>query len=103
MRTLTAAIIVATAVSGLSATAAFAQPRLTDMQFVKLSRCAGLAGEDARFDAALKAAKRGRDTYIADKADEARRSAEREARSAGEGGKAEIAAELSGACAKFAG
>lgn len=104
MRILTAAIIAATAVSGLTATAAFAQPRLSDMQYVKLNRCAGLAGEDAsRFDAAIKANKQGRDGYISDKADEARRAAVREARGAGEGGKAEIAAELSGVCAKFAG
>lgn len=104
MRTLTAAIIAATVVSGLTATAAFAQPRLTDMQFVKLNRCAGLAGDDAaRFETVLKANKQGRDSYISEKADEARRNAAREVRGAGEGGKAEIAAELSGSCAKFAG
>jgi len=103
MRITTAAIIAAAAVSGLTATAAFAQTRLSDMQYVKLARCSGLAGEDsARFDALLKANKQGRDSYIADKAASARTTAAREARTAGEGGKASIAAELNGACAKFA-
>lgn len=103
MRIVTAAIIAAAAVSGLSATAAFAQTRLTDTQFIKVARCAGLAGDGAGFDAVMKANKRGRDSYIIDKARDARSAAEREARTAGEGGKAQIAAELSGACAKYAG
>lgn len=104
MRIITAVIVAATAVSGLATTTAFAQTRLTDMQFVKLARCSGLAGEDAaKFDAVIDANKQGRATFIADKAKDARRAAVREARSAGEGGKAQIAAELSGVCARFAG
>ncbi len=104
MRILTAAVIAATAVSGLTATAAFAQARLSDTQFIKVSRCAGLAGEDsAKFDAVIKANKRGRADFIVDKAFNAKADAARELRSAREGGKAEIAAELAGVCASLAG
>ncbi len=104
MRIITAAVIAATAVSGLTATAAFAQSRLTDAQFIKAARCAGLAGEDsAKFDALLKANKRGRVDFVLDKASSAKDAAARQLRSAGEGGQAEIAAELAGACANLAG
>lgn len=100
MRIITAAVILATAAS--ASTAAFAQARLTDTQFIKAARCAGLAGEDAsRFEALVKANKRGRAEYIADKAMAAKNDAQREARQAGEGGKAQIQAELSGICANL--
>jgi hypothetical protein len=101
MRIITAAIIAATAVSGLTATAAFAaEARLSDSQFIKANRCAGLAGADAdKFKAVIKANKRGRADFVLDKALNAKNDAARQARSAREGGKAEIAAELAGACA----
>jgi len=70
MRIITAAVIAATAVSGLTATAAFAaEGRLSDSQFIKAARCAGLAGADAgKFDALVKANKRGRADFVIDKA-----------------------------------
>ncbi len=107
MRIITAAVIAATAVSGLAATAtataAFAaEGRLTDSQFIKAARCAGLAGDDAaKFDALVKANKRGRADFVIDKAMTAKSDAARAARSAREGGKAEIAAELAGVCASL--
>ena len=101
MRIITAAVIAATAMSGLTATAAFAaEGRLSDSQFIKAARCAGLAGVDAgKFDALVKANKRGRAAFVVDKAMTAQSDAARAARSAREGGKAEIAAELAGPCA----
>ncbi len=101
MRIITAAIIAATAVSGLTATAAFAaEGRLSDSQLIKAYRCAGLAGADAdKFNAVIKANKRGRADFVLDKALNARNDAARQVRSAREGGKAEIAAELAGVCA----
>jgi hypothetical protein len=104
MRIITAAIIAATAVSGLTATAAFADTRLSDAQFIKVSRCAGLAGPDAeKFNAVIKANKRARADFVLDRALNAKNDAARELRNAREGGKAEIAAELSGVCASLAG
>lgn len=104
MRILTAAAIAACAVSGATATTAFAAERLSDAQFVKAARCAGLAGEDgARFNDLVKANKRGRATFVVDRAADAKSQASREARAAAEGGKADIAAELAGACAALAG
>ncbi len=104
MRIITAAVIAATAVSGLTATAAFAaEGRLSDSQFIKAARCAGLAGADAgKFDALVKANKRGRADFVIDKAMTARSDAARQVRSAREGGQAEIAAELAGVCASLA-
>jgi hypothetical protein len=108
MRIITAAVIAATAVSGLTATAAFAaEGRLSDSQFIKAARCAGLASgadaEAAKFNALVKANKRGRAHFVVDKAMAAKSDAARAARSAREGGKAEIAAELAGPCAALAG
>lgn len=104
MRIITAAVIAATAMSGLAAQAAFAaEGRLTDSQFIKAARCAGLAAESdaGKFDALVKANKRGRADFVIDKAMTARSDAARAARSAREGGKAEIAAELAGVCASL--
>jgi hypothetical protein len=100
MRIITAAVIAATA---MSATAAFAADRLSDTQFIKAARCAGLAGEDsAAFDAVVNANKRGRADFVVDKAMDARDDAARQVRRAREGGKAAIAAELAGPCAALA-
>lgn len=101
MRIITAAVIAATAMSSLVAPAAFAaEGRLNDSQFIKAARCAGLAGDDAeKFDALVKANQRGRASVIIDRAMTARSDAARATRSAREGGKVAIAAELAGACA----
>lgn len=104
MRIITAAVIAATAVSGLTATAAFAaEGRLSDSQFIKAARCAGLASgadaEAAKFNAPVKANKRGRADFVVDKAMAAKSDGARAARSTREGGQAGIAAELAGPCA----
>jgi hypothetical protein len=104
MRIITAAVIAATAVSGLTATAAFAaEGRLSDSQFIKAARCAGLASgadaEAAKFNALVKANKRGRADFVVDKAMAAKSDGARAARSTREGGQAGIAAELAGPCA----
>ncbi len=100
MRTLAAILVLAVA-SGAAASAS-AQTRLTDIQFVKVARCAGLAGDD-RFDAVYKANEKGRSPFAIAKADEARDSAAREARRVQKGrtpgGQERIDAELGGACA----
>lgn len=98
------AVMIAAAAAGFTATAATAQTRLSDTQFIKAARCAGLAGEDAaRFDELLKANKRGRADFVLTKASDAKASAVRQIRKAdGEGAKAEIAAELAGVCAGLA-
>lgn len=102
MRIITAAVIAATAMSAAAAPAAFASERLSDAQFIKASRCAGLAGPDAgRFDDLVKANKRGRADFVLDKALNAKNDAARQLRNAREGGQAEIAAELAGACASL--
>lgn len=102
MRILTAAILLAAAATS---TAAFAQARLTDAQFISAAHCQGLAGDNAgSLDAVVKANEHGRVGIVLDRADTARRDAARRARKAtGEGGKAEIARELAGACAAFGG
>ena len=104
MRIITAAVIAATAVSGLTATAAFAaEGRLSDSQFIKAARRAGLASgadaEAAKFNALVKANKRGRADFVVDKAMAAKSDGARAARSTREGGQAGIAAELAGPCA----
>jgi len=99
MRILTAAVILATAATSTS-TVAFAQTRLSDSQFIKAARCSGLAGDDAgRFDSIVKANKRGRADFVLARAMTAKDDAVRQVRRAGEGGKAEIQAELAGVCA----
>jgi len=100
MRIITAAVILATAAT--ATTTAFAQTRLSDVQFIKAARCAGLAGDaDSKFGALMKANQRGREAFVITKADETLRAAKREAKRASNGGKAEIEAELSGACASL--
>lgn len=101
MRIITAAIIAATAMAA-TAPAAFAESRLSDTQFIKAARCAGLSGDaSSSFDALIKTNKRGRADFVVDKAMNARTDAARQLRGAREGGKAEIAAELAGACANL--
>jgi len=99
------ASVVAVAALASAAAPAFAQT-LGEGDFVRLSRCAGLAegiGRDAApFKETLKGASRHREEYVLSRADAARRAALREAqRSQGEA-RGRIEAELSGACSAFA-
>ncbi len=106
MRKFTAAAIAIAAVAGFTTTtAATAQTRLSDTAYIKAARCAGLAGEDAaQFNELVKSNARGRASFVLDKAANAKSDAARQVRKAdGEGAKAQIAAELAGACAGLAG
>ena len=103
MRILTGLVILA----ALGATEASAQPaKVADMTYVQGARCAGLASSsklgatDVKERTAwLKAQAWGRDSYIQDKADEAKSDAKREADRAGEYAKPKLLAELTGSCA----
>lgn len=93
-----------------TATAAFAEARLSDAEYIKAARCRGLAGSEnlgvmdtASLDAMLKAQGRGRVGFIIDKADEARETAERAARRAGPEGKPGLLAQRATACAGLMG
>ncbi|MDP1739285.1 MAG: hypothetical protein Q8L23_17815 [Caulobacter sp.] len=101
MRILTAAVILATAVSG---GAAIANDRLTDSQFIAAAKCRGLmqGADTAGIDAVLQANKAGRMGLVLDRADTARKAAATKARKAsGPGGKAEMARQAADACAGF--
>lgn len=105
MRILTTALLAAASLASV-ATASYAETaRFTDAQFIKASRCRGLAGapglggDKAAFDAVLKVQRQGRETYTRDKADMARSDAEHQARNANDAEKQALTAELNGACA----
>jgi len=81
MRILTIAAAAIVTVAG--STAAFAaEARLSDSQFIQAARCSGLASGDAaaKFNAVIKAQKRGRADFVVDKADSARTDGARLAR-----------------------
>jgi len=103
----TAAIIIATAVS---ATAAFAQTssRISDVDFIRTNRCAGLAAATGAsnataFSSALKRPAVGRDHIVPPIAPEAGQKAANQVRNASETRGAQLRAELDGACQKYAG
>ncbi len=105
MRILTTVMLVAASAASM-ATAAYADTvRFNDAQFIKVSRCRGLAGspglggDKAAYDAVIKAQRQGRETYTRDRADQARSDAEHQARNANDSEKQALTAELSGACA----
>lgn len=103
MRILTAAVILATAATG---TAAFAETRLNDSQFIAAAKCRGLmqGADTTTIDAVLDANKSGRVGIVLERAATERKSAERKARKAtGAGGKAELARQAADACASVTG
>ena len=81
MRILTIAAAAIVTVAGSTAALA-AEARLSDGQFIQAARCSGLAtGEAAaKFNAVIKAQKRGRADFVVDKADSARTDGARLAR-----------------------
>lgn len=109
MRIVTAFIAAAMAAS--AAVPAFAQSdRLSDVEFLKAARCRGLVASEAlgamdtaTIDAFIAAQSKGRDSYIADKADQVTADAKRAAKRAGGERKASLIAERDGACARYAG
>lgn len=105
MRILTGLIILFAA----GATAASAQPKASDAQYIQASRCAGLAssaslgGDAGGYDGWLKANAEGRQPFIAERADQARRAAHLQANRAGDLEKQKLTAELASACSTFKG
>lgn len=106
----------------LAATAAFAivaaaattvsaqTPRLTDVEYIKAARCAGLAGagalgggDAAAFDVLLKDQRRAREGFIQDRARNARAAAMRDAGRADAAKKAALIAERDGICMTLVG
>jgi len=104
MRTITAI-----ALSGLAfAGSAAAETRISDVDFIKASRCKALAAspvgagvDTAQLDALLKSQGQTRPELILQKADEAAARAKRQARSAD--AQPRLSAELTGACAAYLG
>ncbi|ATQ42102.1 hypothetical protein [Caulobacter mirabilis] len=91
MRTFFTAMIIAAAASSATVAVA-AEARLSDTQFIKVAQCRTLPGADGeKFTALYKANKRGRADHVVDKADAAKRDAER--------GGADMAAKLAQECA----
>jgi hypothetical protein len=106
MRILTGMIILFAA----GATAASAQPKASDSQYLQASRCAGLAssanlgGADAAgIDGWLKANSEGRPTFITERAGQVRRTAQVQANRASGLEKQQLTSELGGACASYKG
>ena len=103
MRFVTAALTIA-AVSASAAVAVASTPRLSDVQFIAANRCIGIESTKAfatpDTDALRKLVKDnwGRDSYIQDKADEARQDGERDASRAGAETTTRITAERDGVC-----
>jgi hypothetical protein len=103
MRFVTATLAIAAACAS-AAVAVAAPARLSDVQFVAANRCLGIesvkafATPDA--DALRKLVKDnyGRDSYIQDKADQAREDGERDASRSGAEVSARITAERDGVC-----
>lgn len=95
------ATLVAAAVIGAVTPASAAAPA-TDVDYLNISRCTGLAEGMGRDASALKLrmadAGRGRDAYIYDRGAQMRADAAREARRAGDDAKRHLAAESDGAC-----
>ena len=99
--------IAAITLAGLSlavAGSAAAQDRASDLDYLKASRCKGLAqalgSETANLDAYLKAAGRGRSAFIAERSEAEVMRAKREARGSQ---RDKAAAELSGPCGAYSG
>lgn len=85
-----------------SAGAAYAAP-ISDMDYLKASRCRGIAkglgADTAAIDAYLKRAGGGRSALVVSRADEEFAKGKRQSR--GEDGKTRMQAELSGPCAAY--
>ena len=106
MRILTGMIMLA-AIAGASA--ASAQPKVSDSQFLQASRCAGLAssanlgGAAAGIDGWLKANSDGRPEFVTERAAQMRRTALSQGNRAKGLEKQQLSSELESACATFKG
>lgn len=102
---ITLSLAAATALAG----SAMASDRVTDVEYLKAARCAGLMkskhlGEPdgAAVEAFLKAQRRGRAPAVLDMADKRTQDARSEAARAGEAKKARLQAEREGVCKTYA-
>ncbi|MCC7265857.1 MAG: hypothetical protein IT546_00805 [Caulobacteraceae bacterium] len=102
-------IITLTLAAASLAGAATAADRVTDVEYLKAARCAGLMksahlGEPdgAAVEAFLKAQRRGRAPAVLDMADKRKQDARAEAARAGGDKKAHLQAEREGACRNYA-
>ena len=106
-----ATAFIAAAMAASAAVPAFAQSgRVSDVEFLQAARCHGLVASEAlgamdtaSIEAFMAAQSKGRNNYIADKADQVTTDAKRAAKRAGSERKASLIAERDGACARFAG
>lgn len=100
------AIISAIALSSICAGAASANERISDAQYIALSRCVGIAQAlDQDGDAwaqRQREARAGRSVLVQDRADAEENQARRSARRADDRRQAELAEELQGRCASLA-
>ena len=107
MRFVTAALTIAAACA--SAAVATAAPRLTDVQYIAANRCIGLESTKSLASPDVDALRRlvksqdgGRDTYIYDKADQARDDGARDASRSGAENNLRLVAERDGVCRSLA-
>ncbi|WP_340644219.1 hypothetical protein [Phenylobacterium sp.] len=102
------AVITLTAAAALMAAgSALAAAQVTDVDFIKASRCRGIAtsaaADTADLDAWLKTASKSRSTAVMDKAAVAEDAGRREAKTTNAERKARLATELGGPCQVFKG
>ena len=105
--TVTLAAAAAAAAALMAAGSALAAGKVTDVDFIKASRCRGIAtsstADTADLDAWLKAARRTRTTSVMDRAAVAEDAGRREAKTTNAERKARLATELNGPCQAFKG
>jgi hypothetical protein len=99
----TAAILIAAAAAVATAGSAAAAARMSDLDYLRASRCKGLAeqlgsADASNLDAALKAARKGRATFVVEQGEA---EIQRGKRSARGDGKERAAAELESACSAY--
>jgi len=98
-------VILAAAVAGSISSSAMAEGRVTDTEFLRASRCKGLAeglsSDSAAIDAFLKTEGRSRDPFIIQRGEELTAKARREAKRSDHAAKA--SEELAGACQAYKG
>ncbi|WP_374654534.1 hypothetical protein [Phenylobacterium sp.] len=102
-------IAIALTATGLLATAGTAAAAVSDVEFLRASRCRGLAEsgvaqvDTAAMDAFLKAEQRTRTTFVADRGKAEFDKARREGKTDNAERKARLTAELNGPCQAYKG
>jgi len=102
-------IAIAFTTSGLLAAAGSATAAVSDVEFLKASRCRGLADsglttvDTAAMDAFIKSEKRSRTVFVADRGKAEYDRAKREAKTDSAERKARLTAELTGPCQAYKG